>query len=203
MTVTNSLNGGGLPSRFQSPAAASPNIGYSSNAGLRKPGPPPPPGIPLPTIAKPSQGVYRWGLPIFKSEHMYSSFSHFSSPQQAQHPERGSDRTKEAQGLQDHSGEAVEDSPAPEVAQSAAAAATTEAEPAPPRSPRFRGHAQRQTAAGRSAGKEASAAPASAPEKSGSEAEKNGECFHESTWLLVLLLRMPQRKWRKTKQQVT
>ena len=65
VTVTNSLNGGGLPSRFQSPAAtaaaavALPNVGYSSNAALRKPGPPPPPGIPLPTIAKPSLGAYR------------------------------------------------------------------------------------------------------------------------------------------------
>ena len=61
VTVTNSLNGGGFPGRFQSTAGsvALPNIGYSSNAALRKPGPPPPPGIPLPTIAKPSQGIYR------------------------------------------------------------------------------------------------------------------------------------------------
>lgn len=63
VTVTNSLNGGGgLPSRLPSQAAASvalPNIGYSSNAAVRQPGPPPPPGIPLPAIAKPSQGGYR------------------------------------------------------------------------------------------------------------------------------------------------
>ena len=62
VTVTNSLNGGSLPSRLPSQAAASvalPNIGYSSNAAVRQPGPPPPPGIPLPAIAKPSQGGYR------------------------------------------------------------------------------------------------------------------------------------------------
>ena len=63
VTVTNSLNGGGFPGRFQSTAGsvALPNIGYSSNAAPRKqPGPPPPPGIPQATIAKPSQfGQYR------------------------------------------------------------------------------------------------------------------------------------------------
>ena len=106
-----------------------------------------------------------------------SSRSHAHIVFQAQHPERGSNRTEKAQGLQDYPGEALENPPAPEAAQSATgAAAAAEAEFAPPPSPR--GHAQQRQAASRAEGKEATAAAstgsASAPEESGPEEEENG-----------------------------